>query len=303
MILGGPMNKYVIATSSTSDLPAEYLKEHNIPFISYTYTIDDKVYIDDCTEESRKFLMTSMRAGKQPNTSQITEYAYYEFLKELLEAGNDVLFVDMTRALSASINNAERAIQTLSEEYPDRKISLLDSYCVTGGLALFLKQLVKRHEEGWAYDQVMEWGNAHKLEYIHRFMVEDLQWLRRGGRLSNASALLGTILSIKPLIYIPDSGKLVSFKQVRGRKKALRSLIESCAEDMADYTKDEEIAIIHADAYEDAVAFRNDLIETYPQFKDTKISIMQLGPVIGSHVGPDFMAITYHGKHRLNIEK
>jgi len=134
-------------------------------------------------------------------------------------------------------------------------------------------------------------------------MVEDLQWLRRGGRLSNASALLGTILSIKPLIYIPDSGKLVSFKQVRGRKKALRSLIESCAEDMADYTKDEEIAIIHADAYEDAVAFRNDLIETYPQFKDTKISIMQLGPVIGSHVGPDFMAITYHGKHRLNIEK
>jgi len=179
----------------------------------------------------------------------------HEFLKEILEAGNDVLFVDMTRALSSSINNAERAIKSLSEEFPDRKISLLDSYCVTGGLALFLKQLVKRHEEGWDYDQVVEWGNAHKFEYIHRFMVEDLQWLRRGGRLSNASALLGTILSIKPLIYIPDSGKLVSFKQVRGRKKALHSLIDSCADDIADYTKDEEILIIHADAYEDAVAF------------------------------------------------
>ena len=242
------MNKYVIATSSTSDLPAEYLKEHNIPFISYTYTIDDKVYIDDCTEESRKFLMSSLRACKQPYTSKITEYAYYEFFKEILEAGNDVLFVDMTRALSSSINNAERAIKSLSEEFPDRKISLLDSYCVTGGLALFLKQLVKRHEEGWDYDQVVEWGNAHKFEYIHRFMVEDLQWLRRGGRLSNASALLGTILSIKPLIYIPDSGKLVSFKQVRGRKKALHSLIDSCADDIADYTKYEEILIIHADA-------------------------------------------------------
>lgn len=296
------MNKYVIATSSTSDLPAEYLKEHNIPFISYTYTIDDQVYTDDCTEEGRKFLMSQMRQGKLPNTSQITEFAYYEFLKPFAQEGLDILFVDMSRAVSSSINNAERAIKSLREEFPERKITLLDSYCITSGLGLFLKQLIKRHEEGWDYDQILQWGDEHKYEYIHRFMVEDLHWLRRGGRLSNASAILGTILSIKPLIYIPDDGTLISFKQVRGRKKAFRSLIESCADDIADYTKDEEIAIIHSDAYEDAVSFRDSFLEAYPQFKDTQITILSLGAVIGCHVGPDFMAITYHGKHRINVK-
>ena len=293
------MNEYVIATASTCDLSSVYLYGHNVPFISYTYEIDGEVFQDDCRSETKRNLIAAMREGKMPNTSQITEYAYYEFFKGILEEGNDLIYTDMSRAVSSSIANAERAIAKVKEEYPDRKIHFIDSYCITGGLALFIKQLVQCRNRSMTFEETVEWGEAHKREFIHRFMVDDLQWLRKGGRLSNASAIVGSLLSIKPLLYIKNDGKLVAIDKIRGRKKCLKALIDSMKDDIADITYEEEMYIIHTDQKEEAEQLRTDLCNHWPGLKEENISIMRIGPVIGAHVGPGFMAIAYHGKNRI----
>jgi DegV family protein with EDD domain len=293
------MNDYIIATASTADLTPEYVSEHHIPFIPYTFTIDDVEYKDDLTPESRAELYRMMRADKQPHTSAISVYAYHEFFKKLMDTGKDVLFTDMSRAISSSIENGQMAARQIQEEYPNQRIYFLDSFCITGGLNLFVKQLVQRHEDGMSYDDVIAWGEAHKKEYIHRFMVDDLKWLRRGGRLSNASAIVGTLLSIKPLIYVANNGSLISFETVRGRKKCLKRLIDTMKDDLADYTSDEEMTIINSDCLSDAEAVRDEIRKVYPQLANANITTMTLGPVIAAHCGPDFIAIIYHGKPRV----
>ncbi len=293
------MADYVIATSSTCDLSSVYLYGHSVPFISYTFEIDGEVFRDDCREETHRSLIAAMRNGKLPNTSQITEYAYYEFFRDILDQGNDLIFTDMSRAISASVSNAERAIEQVKKEYPGRKIHFIDSFDITGGLYLFVKQLVKRRNEGCTFEETVAWGEAHKKEFIHRFMVDDLQWLRRGGRLSNASAVVGSLLSIKPLLYVTNDGSLIAYDKVRGRKKCLKQLINSMAEDICETTYAEEMVIIHTDQYEDALALKTDLCNQYPKLDPDRITIMTIGPVIGAHVGPGFMAVAYHGKGRI----
>lgn len=291
------MREYILATASTADLTSDYLNDHNIPYIPYTFTIDDKVFTDDCSEETKAMLYREMRSGKSVGTSAITEYAYYEFFKGLMDTGKDVIYVDMSGAISSSIQHAEQAVKTIRKEYPDQKIWFIDSYCITGGLALFFRRLVAMHENGASYDEVVEWGETHKKEYIHRFMVDDLQWLRRGGRLSNASAVIGTMLSIKPEICVDNNGKLVSYGTKHGRKKVMRSLVDALKDDMSEATAS-EIVVIHTDTPEDAQKLSDSIRETYPQLKDAAIQIMTLGPTIAAHVGPGFLAIAYHGTHR-----
>ena len=293
------MREYILATASTADLSPEYMKEHNIPFIPYTFTIGDKVFVDDCTEETKAMIYREMRNGKIVGTSAITEYAYYEFFKQLMTTGKDVIYVDMSRAISSSIQHAEMAANRIRKEFSDQRFYFLDSFCITGGLNLFFKQLVRRHEEGVSYEELIEWGEAHKREYIHRFMVDDLSWLRRGGRLSNASAIIGTLLSIKPEIYVTNDGKLVSYSTKHGRKKVIHALVDSMKEDLADYSADEEITVMHTDTLKDVEWLIGLIRETYPQLKDAEITVTTLGPTIAAHVGPGFMAVVYHGTQRI----
>ena len=292
------MNDYLIATASTCDIDAGWLNEHNVPFISYSFIIDDVPYEDDCKEETKQFVYKKMREGKSVSTSAIPVFAYEEFFRSLLETGKDIIFTDMSRAISSSIENCERAIMEVSKDFPNQKVYFMDSFNITGGLALFVKQLVRLHEEGKTFDEVVEWGEAHKKEYIYRFMVEDLQWLRRGGRLSNASAFVGTLLAIKPMLFVGNDGKLVAFKKEHGRKKCLRSLIESMKDCSTDETAQEEFTIISADDDEDCLKEIENIKETYPELKDTNFTITHLGPTICAHVGPDFMALTFRGKNR-----
>ena len=293
------MSEYIIATASTCDIEASWLEAHEVPFIRYTFSIDDTVYEDDCTPEMRKLCYDAMRAGKMLHTSAITPDVYEKFFRGILDRGCDLIYTDMSRAISSSIENAEAVLEKLQAEYGGQRIHFIDSFCITGGLNLFVKQLVKRREDGASFDDVVSWGEAHKKEYIHRFMVEDLQWLRRGGRLSNASAFIGTLLSIKPMIYVTDEGKLFAWKKVRGRKKVLQELVASMQEDLADYTAEEELTVISADDREDCEAVIRMIRETYPQLKDADITITDLGPTICAHVGPDFLAIIYHGRERV----
>ena len=286
------MADYLIATSSTSDLPRSWLDEHQVPFISYSYTMGDELFEDDCREESRAEIYRSMRAGARLKTSMINEYSYYEFFKSLLETGKDVIFLDMTQKLSVSYVNSLSAAETARKEFPDRRLYVMDTLCVSGGLAMLVEEMVRRAEAGADYDEVIAWGEANKLRIAHRFTVDDLNYLKAGGRVSNASALVGSMLDIKPVLYVPDEGTLEVAQKVRGRKKALNTIIESILRDLENVNTDgARMRILHADCIGDAETVRDAVRKARPDFGEILIS--SLGVVIGAHCGPGLLAIFY----------
>ena len=240
---------YIIATASTCDLTRDYLEKHNVPFISYSYVMDDKDYADDCREETRLDTYKKMREGKMLSTSAINMYTYREFFEGLIKDGvKPVIFLDMTRPLSSSYRYCDEAIEDLKEDYPDSKIINVDTRCVSGGLGLLVKNVVKLYEAGESMDDVLSWIEDNKLKIAHRFTVDDLNWLKRGGRVSNASALVGTLLSIKPVLYVPDEGTLIAANKVRGRKSAHNAIIESIKNDPIEGDRP-EFLINHADCH------------------------------------------------------
>lgn len=286
---------YIVATASTADLTREYLDAHKIPFISYTYILGDESYDDDCREETRQNIYGRMRGGELLSTSAINTYHYKEFFEELIKTGKDVIFLDMTRVLSSSCRFCDEAIEELSEEYPDRKIINVDTRCVSGGLGMLVEGVVELYEAGKSMDEVLAWIEENKLKIAHRFTVDDLNWLKRGGRVSNASALVGTLLSIKPVLYVPDEGSLVATGKVRGRKTALNTIIESIKKDVTN-PEGMTFRILQADCMEDAEYVKNALMEAFPTVKE--ITITGLGVVIGAHCGPGLFTIFYMADKR-----
>ena len=149
------MSDYIIATSSTSDLPRSWLDAHDVPFIPYSYTVGERVCEDDCREESRDAVYAGMRRGDRLHTSMISEFAYADFFRGLLGSGKDVLFLDMSRKMSVSFENAERAAEELRAEFPERRLCVMDTRCISGGLGLLVKELVRRREAGASMDEVI----------------------------------------------------------------------------------------------------------------------------------------------------
>lgn len=286
------MSDYMIATSSTSDLPRTWLDAHNIPFIPYAYTVNGIAVEDDCREESRAAVYAGMRRGDILTTSMINEYVYYDFFKGLLDTGKDVIFLDMSREMSASYQNCAAAAQKIREEYPERQLYVMDTRCISGGLGMLVMNMVRRMEAGCSFDDVLYWGESNKLRIAHRFTVDDLNYLKRGGRVSNASALVGSLLSIKPVLYVPDKGTLDVVTKARGRKAALSSIRDSVLSDLSRCGgAGEEIHILHADCRADAEHLRDELKQARPDLGE--ITITQLGVVIGAHCGPGLLTVFY----------
>ena len=180
------MPDYIIATSSTADLTRDYLDAHAIPFIRYSFTVNELPREDDCREESRAAIYAGMRRGDELKTSMINEYSYYDFFRGLLEQEKDVIFLDMSEKMSVSYENARRAAETVRNEYPERRLYVMDTRCISGGLGLLVRNMVKLQETGESFEQVIAWGEENKLKIAHRFTVDDLNYLKRGGRVSNA---------------------------------------------------------------------------------------------------------------------
>lgn len=152
------MQDYIIATSSTSDLPRTYLDAHGIPFVPYTYTVGDTLYEDDCREETREQVYRGMRGGDRLKTSMINEYIYCDFFRSLLATGKDVIFLDMSQKMSVSYDKSRLAEEMLRDEFPGRRLYIMDTRCISGGLGLLVKNMVARAEAGMSYDEVIRWG-------------------------------------------------------------------------------------------------------------------------------------------------
>ena len=286
------MSDYIIATSSTSDLPRTWLEAHGVPFIPYTYTVGDKLCEDDCREESRAAVYRGMRQGDRLKTSMINEFVYYDFFKQLLDTGKDVIFLDMSREMSVSFVNANKAADEIRPAYPERRLYVMDTYCISGGLGTLVENMVERREAGAGFDEVVAWGEANKLKIAHRFTVDDLNYLKAGGRVSNSAALVGSLLSIKPVLYVPDRGTLDVVKKARGRKAALKAILDGVLHDLSliDPTG-VRIHILQADCVPDAEFVRDSIRAAFPQVGE--ITISSLGVVIGAHCGPGLLTVFY----------
>ena len=286
------MSDYIIATSSTSDLPRTWLEEHNIPFIAYSYTVNDEPREDDCREETRAAVYAGMRRGDKLHTSMINEFVYYDFLKPFLDEGKDVIFLDMSQKMSVSFVNANKAADRLRAEFPERKLYVMDTLCISGGLGMLVMNMVRRREAGAGFDEVVAWGEENKLRIAHRFTVDDLNYLKEGGRVSNSAALVGSILDMKPVLYVPDAGTLDVAQKVRGRRAALRAIRDGVLHDFSECDPTgTEIHILQADCAADAEWVRDEIRKAYPQVGE--ITITALGVVIGAHCGPGLLTVFY----------
>ena len=286
------MSEYIIATSSTSDLPRTWLDAHNVPFIAYTYTNGKEQFVDDCREESREDVYARMKAGERFTTSMINKYEYIDFFKSLLDTGKDVIFLDMSVKMSVSYENSRAAAEEVAAEYPDQKLLIMDTRCISGGLGLLVYHMTALKEAGKSFDEVVAWGEENKLKIAHRFTVDDLNYLKAGGRVSNSAALVGTLLNIKPVLYVPDEGTLDVVKKVRGRKAALKEILSGILNDLSKVdTNGLDMHILHAACKDDAQFIKDEVLKAHPDMGE--ITITALGVVIGAHCGPGLLTSFY----------
>ena len=289
------MKDYVIITDNTCDLDEEFYKAHNIPVIVLPYSIDDIVYGSD-NKMSMKDFYNSMRDGKMPTTMAANPETYHSTFKKYLDEGLDVLYLAFTSALSSSCGNAILAANELNEEYTDNSVTVIDTLCASMGEGLILYKAVMLKEEGKSLEEVAKYVEDNKLKVCHYFTVNDLNHLHRGGRVSKATAIVGTLINVKPVLHVPNAGTLVSVCNVRGRKKSLTTLINNMEERTKGIISEDDVVMIaHGDCIEDA-EFVADEIRN--KFGIKNIIISYASQTIGSHTGPGLIALFFMGNGR-----
>lgn len=277
-----------------ADIPVNISKEKDITMMPMTLSVNDveQKYCADAFDA--KEFYDGMRHGNICSTSQINTESYIEFFKPFLENGDDVIYICLSSGLSGSYNNSLIAVNELKKSYPDRKIASVDSLGASLGEGLLTIKTAQLRDEGKSFEEIVKWANDNRHNVMHWFTVDDLKYLLRGGRVSKTSAFVGTLLDIKPVLQCNAEGKLVPFRKVRGRKRAIQSLIEQIKNYGIDING-QELCISHCDAMGDAIILQNELAKIYP---DCTFIIGDIGAVIGSHSGPGTLALYFMGQKR-----
>lgn len=290
------MNSYVFMTDSDSDLPFSYVDELDMTMVYMPYIIDGKEYFDDLGRNGKqKEYFDNMRAGATPVTSLLPQAVYEEYFEPVFQEGKDILFVSFSSQLSGTIRNIYAAREELLEKYPERKMIVVDTLSISAPQTILILKAHALYREGKSMEEVAAWLEENKLKAQAWFTVDDLVYLKRGGRISAVAAAVGSMLDLKPIITETKEGKLVSTEKVRGRKQALRVLVDKAVENIDD-PANADVIILHADAPEDAARLESKLKEKLPELP--KIDTYYVGPVIGAHCGPGTVAVCFFGKER-----
>lgn len=292
------MSNFIILTDSCVDLPNELAKEYDIEVLPLKVTIKGKEYQNllDESEISSKTFYDMLREKELAITAQANPADFVKVMRPLLEGGSDILSISFSSALSGTYNSSLIAAKEMQEEFPDRKILTIDSLCASMGQGLLISYAVKQQKAGKTIDEVAKYVEELKLNISHLFTVSDLGHLRRGGRLSASSLILGNLLNIKPLLHVSPEGQLKVYGKARGRFKSLNLIVKRMA-DTFDKDKNEMIYISHGDCIEDALYVKQHIIEKLGVSEDI-ITINTIGPVIGAHSGVNTLAIFYIGNER-----
>jgi len=286
---------YWIVTESTCDFPKAYVDAQDHFYLMHmTYTMDGKIYTPDGTDANAREIYAHMRAGKMLSTSQINTDEWAKCFESILSQGNDVLAIVFSSGLSGTYMSAVAAAEELRPKYPERKLELIDSLCASAGEGLLVHYALENRKNGMTLAENAHWVRANVQNLIHWFTVDDLHFLRRGGRLSAASAYLGSLLLIKPVLHVDHEGHLIPMEKVQGRRRSLRALCDKLKK-YAVNPEEQTVFISHGDCLEDA-EYLAELLKKEAHVKQVEISYV--GPIIGAHSGPGTVALFFLGNGR-----
>ncbi len=285
---------YRIFTDATSDLPAKFAEQLHVTVLPMGFTMEEKeyFYIPGRSDMPIEHFFAKMRAGIAVSTAQVNTFTFIEAFEPVLQAGEDVLYIGFSSKLSGTVQSAFGAAEELNAKYPERKIIVIDSCSASLGEGLLVYYAAK--QQNLSIDELAKWVEEAKLHFAHWFTVDDLVYLKRGGRISGATAAIATILNIKPVMHVDNEGYLVAVEKVQGRKKSLRSLFEHM-ENTLDQAATHTVFIGHCDAVSDAEFVASLVHEKYP---DIMVHIDDIGTSIGAHSGPGTIALFFVASER-----
>ena len=284
---------FQIITDSCCDFPTPMYGQLELTFVPLTVEFRGNTF-DDKNDDTLKDMYQGLRAGEVAKTSAVNPSRWSQAMEKALAAGKDVLVLAFSSGLSTTYQSAVIAAEELKDAYPDRKIQVIDTLCASMGQGLLVWYACKKRDEGLSLDEVAQWVLDNRLHLCHWFTVDDLMYLKRGGRISAATALVGTMLQIKPLLHVDDEGHLINMTKTRGRKAAIDAMVKKAQELGAGYDNS-TMFISHGDCLSDAEYLSRQLKEKCG-VKDVVISYV--GAVIGSHSGPGTLALFFLGSHR-----
>lgn len=290
------MRDYVIMTDSCCDLTDQMARDLELEVLPLTMHMDGQDYPNDLagTAISNQEFYKRIRAGKLATTSAVNVGQFQDAMRQVLEGGRDIVCVCFSSALSTTYQSAVIAAEDLRAEFPEAEIHVVDSLSASLGQGLLLYLAVEQKRKGLTAAELAKWVEDNRLTVCHWFTVDDLNFLKRGGRVSATTALLGTMLSIKPIMHTSDEGKLVPVSKARGRKAAIAALLDKI-EALGIHPEKQTMFICHADCEEDAKAVAQTIQD---RFGTPTVHINYIGPVIGSHTGPNTMGIFFVGTQR-----
>ncbi|MBD8972797.1 MAG: DegV family protein [Clostridiales bacterium] len=293
------MSNYILSCCSTADLSKEHFEKREIHYICFHFMLDDITYPDDLGQ-SIPFpeFYQKMADGAMTKTSQVNADEFVEYFRPFLQEGKDILHFTLSSGISGVYNSACIAKDMLSEEFPDRKIYIIDSLAASSGYGLLMDALADKRDEGLTIDELKDWATANLLNLNHWFFSGDLTFFIRGGRISKTAGTIGNMLNICPLMNVNNEGKLIVREKVRSKRKVIKAIVgkmEELARDGLNYNG--KCYISQSACYEDARAVA-DLIESKFPNLDGKVEINNIGTVIGSHTGPGTVALFFWGQER-----
>lgn len=295
------MNDYILSCCSAADLSKKHFEERNIHYLFFHYAVGEKEYLDDLGESMPpEELYHRMAAGEETKTSQVSIGEYSHYFESFLKEGKDIFHVTLSSGISGTFNSARIAAEDLAEQYPDRKIYVVDSLAASSGYGLLMDRLADQRDSGMDMDALFQWVEKNKKQLHHWFFSTDLTFFIRGGRISKASGFIGTMLNICPLMNVNDLGQLIPREKVRTKKKVIKRIVQKMAEHAEnglDY--DGKCYICHSVCLEDARAVAALVEEQFPKLNG-KVEIYPIGATIGSHTGPGTVALFFWGDLREN---
>lgn len=289
------MNDYIIMTDSGCDLSEKMLKKLNVKSISFSFHFEDDEKEILNTDYPAADFYKQTRMGRMSKTSNINSERYTKAFEEELQKGVDIIYLAFSSGLSCTYNSAIIARDELADKYPDQKLIVVDTLCGSAGQGLMLCMAVEQKNAGATIEEVEKFVLDNRLNICHWVAVDDLKHLKRGGRVSSGVALVGTVLGIKPIVYMNDEGKLINIGKVRGRNQSIEYLADKFNE-LCDRTKTNRVFISHGDCYDDAKRLKEILEKKY---KANVELITDIGAVIGSHSGAGTLSMQFYGKSRI----
>lgn len=292
--------KFQLSCESTVDMPYSVVSGRGLSVLFYHYTVGDVEYTDDMGRDPEALpkFYGFIAAGKVPKTSQLNTYEYLGYFRPLLEKG-DVLHINFGSGMTPSVNNAREAARQLREEFPHRKLTVVDSLCSSSGYGLLVDEAADLWDRGMEMDELEEWLLENCGSIHHQFFTTDIQYFRRSGRMSGPTATIASILNICPILRLNAEGRIIAYSKVRGKKNAMRTTVDEMEKHAVGGAKYAgKVFISHASAPADAEEVRELILQRFPRQVKENVRIFNIGTIIASHCGPGTVAVFFWGDER-----